>query len=79
MANRENYDKYGRDAKSLELQDSVFITTPPPPTDTTEDDILYDDGELPEPTQPVFKRQSRPRPQRRRTKKYSWRNFLTSK
>ena len=23
--------KYGRDAKALELQDSVFLTTPPPP------------------------------------------------
>ena len=79
---RVNYDKYGRDAKSLELQDSVFITTPPPDTAAEEDDILYDDyedDELLEPQPPVFKRQSQIlRPQRRRTKKYSWRNFLTA-
>ena len=76
--------KYGRDAKALELQDSVFLTTPPPPPLLSS---LSLSPPLPSPSPPPISRRGRGRPigeqeqnskdkrelfSRRRTKKYSW-------
>ena len=80
--------KYGRDAKALELQDSVFLTTPPPLV--TPPPLLSSLSLSPPllpPSPPPITRRGRGRPigeqeqnskdkrelfSRRRTKKYSW-------
>ena len=80
--------KYGRDAKALELQDSVFLTTPPPlVTPAPLLSSLSLSPPLPSPSPPPISRRGRGRPigeqeqnskdkrelfSRRRTKKYSW-------
>ena len=80
--------KYGRDAKALELQDSVFLTTPPPlVTPPPPLSSLSLSPPLPSPSPPPISRRGRGRPigepeqsskdkrelfSRRRIKKYSW-------
>ena len=57
--------KYGRDAKALELQDSVFLTTPPPPSLVTSPPLLSSLSLSPPllpPSPPPITRRGRGRP-----------------
>ena len=69
-------NQYGRDAKALELEETVVFTTPAPDTPTTTtflDDLTFDDDELPLPE--AFHNKRNLRPFRRRSNKYRWRSY----
>ena len=68
-------NQYGRDAKALELEETVVFTTPAPdyPTTAFLDDLTFDDDELPLPE--AFHNKRNLRPFRRRSNKYRWRSY----
>ena len=58
-------DEYGRDAKALELQETVILTTPPPTSTIMEEEKMQIES----------KKKRELNLSRRRTQKYSWASY----